>query len=142
MAVVSAALISATSGCFIVPMLRKLHLGQTIKEIGPTWHKKKQGTPIMGGAVLYFGQHAGAVLCAAYPVFAGAQPVYPQQPDRVLQVMFSAFAFGLVGFADDFSKVVHHRNLGLRAWQKMAIQAVITVMFMASLAHSGNLTLW
>ena len=45
-AVVSAALISATSGCFIVPMLRKLHLGQTIKEIGPTWHKKKQGTPI------------------------------------------------------------------------------------------------
>lgn len=139
-AVVSAALISATSGCFIVPMLRKLHLGQTIKEIGPTWHKKKQGTPIMGGLCFILGSTLG--LCFALLTLFLREPSLftPSSLTGVLQVMFSAFAFGLVGFADDFSKVVHHRNLGLRAWQKMAIQAVITVMFMASLAHSGNLT--
>ena len=139
-AAVSAALISAVSGCFIVPMLRRLHLGQTIKEIGPTWHKKKQGTPIMGGLCFILGSTL-AMAFALLTLFLREPGLFgPGSLTGVLQVLFCAFAFGMVGFADDFSKVVHHRNLGLRAWQKIAIQVVITAVFLFSLARSGNLS--
>ena len=54
-AAIGAFTITALSGCFVIPALRRLHFGQTIRESGPTWHNKKQGTPTMGGLCFIFG---------------------------------------------------------------------------------------
>ena len=58
--------VTALSGCFVIPALHKLHFGQTIRESGPTWHNKKQGTPTMGGLCFIFG-----ILVACGLVYAG-----------------------------------------------------------------------
>ena len=54
-AAIGAFAVTALSGCFVIPALHKLHFGQTIRESGPTWHNKKQGTPTMGGLCFIFG---------------------------------------------------------------------------------------
>lgn len=65
-AAIGAFAVTALSGCFVIPALHKLHFGQTIRESGPTWHNKKQGTPTMGGLCFIFG-----ILVACGLVYAG-----------------------------------------------------------------------
>ena len=132
--------VSAASGFFLIPALHRLHFGQTIREDGPTWHNKKQGTPIMGGFCFILG-----VLVAAGLVYAGLlrlapELVLPQQVQAGLLVLFLAFGSGFIGFLDDFIKVVRHRNLGLLAWQKLILQFLVTGCFMAGLHSLGLMT--
>jgi phospho-N-acetylmuramoyl-pentapeptide-transferase len=132
--------VTAISGCAIVPMLRHLHFGQTIRESGPTWHNKKQGTPTMGGFCFILGLSASLAL-----TFSGIRARQPdvlgdQQLWASLLVLFLAFGSGLIGFLDDFIKVARHRNLGLQAWQKLLMQFAVTFGFLAGLRSLGLMT--
>ena len=136
-AAVAAFCITALSGFFLIPALHRLHFGQTIRESGPTWHSKKQGTPTMGGFCFILG-----ILLSAGLVYAGLQRyspglLTPQQTQSGLLVLFLAFGSGFIGFLDDFAKVVRHRNLGLYAWQKLILQFLVTGCFMAGLYSLG-----
>ena len=133
-------LVTAVSGLFVVPYLRRLHYGQTIRESGPTWHKNKQGTPTMGGLCFILGSMLG--LGAAWAMLSTEAPdlMQPQTALNVLLALFTSLLYSLVGFLDDYIKVVKKRNLGLRAGQKIVMQVLITLSFMVGLHITGSLT--
>ena len=108
--------VAAASGPYIIPFLRKLKCGQTVRDDGPESHLKKNGTPTMGGMIFLLGMLvAGAIYAYKYP--------------GVIPVMIMTFGFAIIGFIDDYIKVVLKRSMGLRAWQKMALQIVVTAVF-------------
>lgn len=112
--------ITAVIGRFLIPFLHKLKYGQTILEIGPKWHEKKQGTPTMGGIMFIIGMviatTAGVLL---YSVWHGGL-------DSVGKFVFVGLLYalmnGAIGFVDDYVKVVKKRNLGLTPIQKLVFQ--------------------
>ena len=110
------ALISAcvVLGAFVIP---KLHnFGQNVRDDGPKSHLKKQGTPSMGG-IFMIGAFAIATLFFV-----------KDNPDAIV-VLLITVGYGLVGFLDDYIKVVKKRSLGLRAWQKVVFQLIVTILF-------------
>lgn len=114
----------------MIPFLHRLKFGQSIREEGPKWHKSKSGTPTMGG-IIFIIPSVIAALCAA--------SVYPDR-NKVFVIMATALSFGVVGFADDYIKVVKKRNLGLTSKQKMVLQIICTVAFLASITISGDIS--
>ena len=108
--------VSAVSGHFLIPFLRRVKAGQTERTDGPKSHLSKTGTPNMGGIMILLGL-AAASLCAA--------PRYPE----VIPVLFLTAGFGAVGFIDDYLKVVKKQSDGLNPGQKMALQIVIALIF-------------
>ncbi|MDD3410080.1 MAG: phospho-N-acetylmuramoyl-pentapeptide-transferase [Eubacteriales bacterium] len=106
----------------VLPVLRKLKFGQTIYELGPESHKTKQGTPTMGGLMF------SAVTCLVALVLHGTW--YGLNDFLLVLVVFSLLSM-LIGFVDDFIKVVKKRSLGLIWWQKVVGQVVIGVAFSA-----------
>ncbi len=118
-----AGLIAFSVSCLLtkleIPMLRRLRAGQSIREDGPESHLSKAGTPTMGGLSMI----ATAVLLGL---------IFSRSKDMII-MMLSTLAFGFVGFADDWLKVVQKRNLGLSALQKIALQLV----FSSGLAYFG-----
>lgn len=110
-AMIMAFVITVILGFPSIPLLRRLKAGQSIREDGPKSHLAKAGTPTMGGLFLI----AAAVVTTLL--------VEPFSPD-ILVLVLSAVVFGIIGFIDDFIKVVLRRNLGLRAWQKMGLQII------------------
>lgn len=139
----SALLVTGLSGFFLIPWLRKLHFGQTIKEIGPTWHEKKNGTPTMGGLMFYFGALLGVGVGYATLVLSLASRAEKMETlgTSHLDIAFlTALAFGLVGFVDDYIKIVKKQNLGLLARYKIIAQIGITAAFLYSLHLCGSLT--
>ena len=108
---------SAAIAPLIIPLLTKLKFGQSILEIGPKWHQKKSGTPTMGGIIFMLALIIAVVFCRK------------SLDSKAYLVLFCALGFGLIGFLDDFIKVVLKRNLGLRAWQKLALQIIVSVIF-------------
>ena len=128
--------ISACTGIFLIPLLKKIHFGQTIYEKGPAWHKSKQGTPIMGGFMFIIGSIAATAV--GYAIFNG----YAKPDENGLYKLLAGIAFalfnGLIGFADDYIKAVKKQNLGLRPWQKMIMQFVFTSAFLAALYALGD----
>lgn len=132
--------IAAVSGIFIVPFLRKLHFGQTIKEIGPTWHNSKQGTPTMGGLCFILGSVMAVVFALLSLMNSTPELLGGVKSQNLYLSIFAAFGFGLIGFLDDFIKVIKKRNLGLRAWQKIVGQLVVTTVFLTGLQLNGTLS--
>ncbi len=135
-------LAAAVSGRFFIPMLHKLKFGQTILDIGPSWHKKKQGTPTIGGVIFIFG-FVVALVCAivACELFLPFKPlsgVAPTERVRLLSGVALALACGAIGFADDYIKVVKKRNLGLTASQKMTLQLVAASSYAAVMFFMGD----
>ncbi len=108
---------SLVFGPVIVPWLKKLKFGQTIYDLGPQSHKKKQGTPTMGGLIFALPALIASV------AFAYNDTRF----DFLLIALVSAVGFGLVGFVDDFIKVKLHRSLGLTPKQKLLPQIVIAL---------------
>ena len=100
----------------LIPLLKRLKSGQEVRDDGPKTHLKKEGTPTMGGVVILI---AIAVTCLFY------MKDYPE----ILPILFVTIGFGLIGFLDDFIKIVMKRSLGLRAWQKMLLQIVVAGVF-------------
>lgn len=135
--------IAALSGFFILPWLRKLHYGQNIKEIGPTWHNKKQGTPMMGGLMFILGSIVATIvayslLLSSQSELAGSAPLHTTV--LLLTTMLTTMAFSLVGFLDDYMKVLHKQNDGLSAKGKIVIQVLITTLYLISLYVLGVLS--
>ena len=130
-------------GFVMIPWLRKLKFGQTILEDGPIWHKSKQGTPIMGGLMFIVSTIVTVivVLLTDYlmggNLFAGESIVPNQLKVKLVAGVFLALGFGLVGFADDYIKVVKKRNLGLTITQKTVAQLAIIFSYLASLYFNG-----
>ncbi len=108
--------ISALSGPVIIPYLRKLKVGQTTRDDGPKTHLKKNGTPTMGGIMILL-----SVVITSL--------IYMKDYPKILPVLFLTLGFGIIGFIDDYIKVVLKRSMGLRAWQKMLLQIVVTGLF-------------
>ncbi len=110
--------LSTLLGPRIIPMLRNLKIGQTIREDGPRSHLAKTGTPTMGGVIFIISLTVSILLLGKLT------------PD-VLLVLASTLSFGAVGFMDDFIKVVKKRNLGLRAYQKILGQLIASALIIA-----------
>ena len=149
-AVVIAFGISAALGFVIIPWLRKLNFGQTILEIGPSWHKSKQGTPNMGGFMFIIGIIISLIVSAVLSVSVfkaniETNDIMNEQSHRDLVLMISglllALGCAIVGFADDYIKIRLKRNEGLSAKQKTLGQLLVTVGFVATLWISHN-TSW
>ncbi len=100
----------------IIPMLQRLKTGQNIREDGPKSHLAKAGTPSMGGLSIIFT--AVLITTAALPMLDRLNLEYGL-------IIFGFVVFGILGFWDDFIKIMKKHNLGLRAWQKMAAQIII-----------------
>ena len=121
--------LSAAIGFFLIPMLRALKAGQSIREVGPTWHNNKAGTPMMGGIMFILA----AILCLLFHI--------PSMEDfSVFYVLILALCFGLVGFMDDFTKMKFKRNLGLTSLQKMLLQMAVCAVYLYVLYSKGVMT--
>lgn len=116
--VVAGGILSGLIGVLLLPVLRALKAGQSIREVGPTWHNSKAGTPMMGG--LFF--ILGAILCVV-----GNLAIMVDY--TVLYVLALSMCFGLVGFLDDFCKAKYKRNLGLTSIQKALLQMAVSAIF-------------
>ena len=120
--------VSAALGPFIIPLLLKLKIGQTVRDEGPESHKAKNGTPTMGGVIFLAG------IAAVSIIYAGK---YPMMAPMIILIV----AFGLIGFIDDFIKVVLKRSKGLAAWQKFSLQIIVTGLFAWFLVKYENISL-
>lgn len=116
MPVIISFLISVVFCPILIPFLRKLKFGQTEREEGPQSHLKKNGTPTMGGLVIL-----ASILLTSL--------IYIGKFTEILPVLFMTLGFGLIGFLDDYIKVVKKRSLGLTPLQKMALQFIVTGIF-------------
>ena len=141
MAVVVAFAITSLSGMWLLPILHKLKFGQTILDIGPKWHKNKQGTPTMGGIMFIFGIVIAVV--ASYLLMEVGTEL-SNRPDsamikaRLFYGLMLALAFGIIGFADDYLKIVRKQNEGLTPNQKLLLQTMFGVTYLLLLYISGN----
>ena len=115
-AVMFAFCISALAGPLIIPFLRRLKCGQTVRDDGPAAHLKKSGTPTMGGILILFS----AVMSAA---------VFLEEYPKIAPILFLTIGFGFVGLMDDYIKVVCKRSMGLTPWQKLFGQLAVTGIF-------------
>ena len=112
--------VSAVSGRYLIPFLRRVKAGQTERTDGPQSHLSKTGTPNMGGIMILLGLAAACITACLLPGIGGSE---------VIPVLILAVGFGLVGFIDDYLKVVKKKSDGLSAKQKMALQIVIALLF-------------
>ena len=119
-------------GRMIIPALRALKAGQSIREIGPSWHKSKDGTPTMGGIMFILSAAAAMILCGWGGMMSGSY--------EHLFVLAFSLIFGGIGFIDDYVKVKKHRNLGLTALQKLALQLAAAALYLLLLRWSGSLS--
>ncbi len=116
-------------GYLLIPVLRALKAGQSIREEGPTWHNSKAGTPMMGGLMFILA----AVACLLFSI--------PGMVDgSAFFVLALGLCFGLVGFLDDFFKLKYKRNLGLTTIQKALLQMAVSALFVYLLYKRGILT--
>ena len=113
-------------GHFLLPVLHALKAGASIREIGPTWHNNKTGTPIMGGLMFIFA----SILCLIGNL--------PSMTDySVFFVLVLGLCHGFIGFLDDFTKIRHHRNLGLTSLQKAMLQMAVSALFLYAMYKAG-----
>ena len=124
--------VTALVGRFLIPWLRALKAGQTIKEIGPSWHMSKQGTPTMGGIMFIIGIAIAVVALSWSDFMAG--------DFSALIVFVFALVFGVIGFIDDFCKVKFHKNEGLTAAQKFLLQLAAAIVFVVLLRNVGMIS--
>lgn len=120
--------LSALLGPVMIPFLHKLKFGQTIREDGPQSHLQKNGTPTMGGVIFLIPMVITSLL-------------YVRQYPLVLPVVLMTVAFALIGFVDDFVKVVLKRSMGLTALQKMGMEIVATAVFVFYMIRNDQVDL-
>ena len=118
-------------GRILIPVLRALKAGQSIREDGPTWHNSKAGTPTMGG-LSFIGASVLSLVFGISGLLSG--------DFTALYVLLLSLCFGLVGFLDDFFKVKYKRNLGLTSIQKACLQMAVSALFLYILYKEGSMT--
>ena len=120
--------ISVVLGPIIIPFLRKLKMGQTERTEGVQSHLKKAGTPTMGGVIFLIATAVTALF------YVGDYP-------KIIPVLFLTLGFGIIGFLDDYLKVVLRRSDGLLPWQKFSLQVVVTAVFTYYLVNYTDVNL-
>ncbi len=137
-------LVTLVSGYFVIPYLRKLKFGQTILEIGPNWHKDKQGTPTMGGVMIVAGFIIAVIIGIVYSALFSTNLSFELKDSYKLTVMIAgvlmALCMSAIGFMDDYVKVVKKRNLGLTARQKTFLQLLVCAAYLSTLGLAGMKT--
>ena len=116
-------------GKIVIPILVKMKVGQSIKEIGPTWHLNKQGTPTMGGVIFIAGLFVAMIT-------AGMPAILRGELTHVFVFLF-ALVYGAIGFVDDYCKLKKKENTGLTGWQKLLLQVVAAVLFVLAMRLTG-----
>ena len=122
--------IAVLLGKILIPFLKSIKMGQKILDIGPRWHKSKEGTPYLGGLLFISGTLA-AVLIFGFTVDRkefGYADIY---------TFAMAFCYALIGFIDDYAKRLKNRNDGLSAVQKLALQFPVAIIYTVVLKYSG-----
>ena len=127
-------LVTLSLGKVVIPFLHKLKYGQTILEIGPSWHKNKQGTPTMGGIMFIIGITLATVICVPmYYYLSSISGLKVTETPLMMTKIFAglgmAIACGLTGMIDDFVKVKQKQNAGLTPKQKLILQFGITFAY-------------
>ena len=123
------AVLSGLLGYLLIPMLRALKVGQSIREVGPIWHNYKAGTPMMGG-LMFIGASIIVLLCNL-----------PFMKDySVFYVLILSLSFGFVGFLDDFAKMKKKQNEGLTSIQKFLLQLAVSALFLYIMYRSGAMS--
>ena len=120
---------------FIIPILKSHKLGQPIKDIGPRWHKSKEGTPVMGGIAFIIAGLFVLLIITAVSWYRGTA-------SELIPLAFGvglAVANGMIGFFDDYCKLLKKSNDGLRAYQKYALQVVVALAYLLAMQWTGNL---
>ena len=133
--------LSAVLGKWLIPWLHKLKFGQTILQEGPSWHQKKQGTPTMGGILFILGFVVSALAAVALTAAMNNSFLLFMTPSlqaRFWGGMGLAVGCGLIGFLDDYIKVVKKQNKGLSAMQKLLLQLVLSVGYAVLLYMYGG----
>ena len=120
--------LSLLMGPVVIPILRKLKMGQTEREEGVQSHLKKAGTPTMGGVIIL-----GSILLTSL--------LYVKDYPKIIPILFLTLGFGLIGFLDDYLKVVMKRSDGLYPRQKMALQIVVTAIFAYYIVNVSHIPL-
>lgn len=110
----------------LIPFLKKLKFGQYVRDDGPQSHLNKQGTPTMGGILILI-----SIIITSLCFIKGRKDL--------LAVLFATVGFGIIGFLDDYIKVVMKRSMGLRAWQKIVAQLAVTAIFTFYIENVLNL---
>lgn len=123
-AVLAAFIVTVIICPIVIPVLHRMKFGQPIREEGPQSHKKKEGTPTMGGIMILIGFIVSALIFARGDSNAAA-------------VILITVGYGIVGFIDDFLKVVKKQNEGLKPLQKIVFQLIVTVIFYVYIVRSG-----
>ncbi len=124
-----AGVLSGVIGYFLIPVLRALKAGQSIREIGPTWHNVKSGTPMMGGLMFV----AAVTVCMVVSAFF-------MEDKSAMFVLAMALCFGVIGFLDDFTKLKFKRNLGLTSLQKAMLQMAVSALFLYLMYCNGSMS--
>ncbi|CRZ34648.1 phospho-N-acetylmuramoyl-pentapeptide-transferase [Herbinix hemicellulosilytica] len=113
----------------LIPILRRMKFGQYVRQEGPESHLKKSGTPTMGGIIIVLSI---SITCL----------FYLKDNKEIIPVLFATIGFGIIGFLDDYIKVVMKRSLGLKAWQKLLGQILVTAIFGFYLVGSVEDVTW
>jgi len=123
------AVLSGGIGYLLLPVLRALKVGQSIREVGPTWHNYKAGTPMMGGLMFIFASII--VLLCNIPFM---------EDYSVFFVLILSLCFGFVGFLDDFAKMKKKQNEGLTSIQKFLLQLAVSALFLYIMYRTGAMS--
>ncbi len=136
--------VTALLGVVFVPFLHKLKFGQTILDDGPSWHKNKNGTPTMGGIMMAIGLLISCLLCFGLSALSVSDSMWntPMQVALTFAAIGLSLGMGLIGFLDDYIKVVKKRNLGLTARQKTLFQVLVSAGYLVCIAFAGVDTTW
>ena len=121
---------------FLIPKLKSMKLGQQILDIGPRWHKSKEGTPTMGGLSFIIAALLVFAVLAVIMAVRGASDGL----EKLIIVIVMATLNGAIGVVDDLTKFKNHRNEGLTASQKYLLQLVTAGLFLAAMKLTGNLS--
>ena len=122
------AVLSGVIGAMLIPVLRAVKAGQSIREIGPIWHNYKAGTPMMGGLMFI----SAAIICLLCNI--------PFMTDySVLLVLAISLCFGAIGFVDDFCKMKKKQNMGLNSTQKLMLQLAVSALFLYVMYRTGGM---
>ena len=129
-------LLAVLIGRIMIPVLKGLKAGVRILEIGPRWHKSKEGTPIMGGISFILAMLISTLVLFLVALRRGE--IYGLLPMALTLVL--AVGNGLIGFVDDFCKLFKKQNEGLLPWQKVVLQLLIGVLYLVFMIRFGGLT--
>ena len=117
----------------LIPVLKSRKIGQKIYDIGPRWHKGKEGTPIMGGLGFIIAAAVGlAVVTGVYAYLGRARELL-----GVWLTFTLALLNGLIGFFDDYTKLIKKQNQGFLAWQKLVLQILVVVAYLWAMSACG-----